>query len=176
VSDPAPDVKATRRLIFGGGSHEVRLATSAGAAGYGRQAIPVTSAAKHPHSLGCPSPSQPTPRQQIQQDDHHRDPEHPEGRKQHERHRASNTTLLVLADTAWRFFRFLVTRAQRASNAEVSSGASAYERPGAPLLLGTWVNKGRERSVCCAAAGDRFPHQLPAPGHLSSPRTPGNVA
>jgi hypothetical protein len=33
VKAPTPDVKATRRLIFGGGSHEERLATSAGPPG-----------------------------------------------------------------------------------------------------------------------------------------------
>jgi hypothetical protein len=128
VSDPAPKVKATRRLIFGGGSHEERLALLRG----GRRArcvdfraYPARASIKHTRSSELlRALSQPTAYQDVQQDDHHHDSEHHEGRKQDERHRASNTPLFVLADTAWGFFG---TRAQHASNAGVPSVASACE-------------------------------------------------
>jgi hypothetical protein len=64
VSDPAPEVKATRRLFFGGGSHEARLATSAGAAGHvvGFLAYPSWDDIKHPRSS---VPSKPASNQHV---------------------------------------------------------------------------------------------------------------
>jgi hypothetical protein len=55
-------------------------------------------AAIHPHAPVAPS--QPAPQEQVEQDGHHHDPNHHEGREPDVRHRASNTPLGVVAGTS----------------------------------------------------------------------------